>query len=124
MSILEARIPVLHHVWVDTDERNSHGNKVGGFASDPVPRKVIQVYPASGTINRSDVVNPNVVVRTQTDLMLDVDDPSVYGPRDEVTILGVRFKVQGTPGLTSYDMLPIEGYADIVPAQVHIKRVT
>lgn len=123
MSILEANIPFLHRVWVEGAERDSHGNLKGAL-SDPIPRKAIQIYPATSTISRSDMVNPNVVVRTETDIFIDVDDPSLYGARDEVEVFGVKFKVQGDPGLTGWDAMPISGYSDLVPGQIHVKRVT
>lgn len=123
MSLLEAKIPFLHYIWSDTVVRDSHGNKVGNF-SEPVLRHAIQLYPAGGMMNRNDVVNPNVVVRTETDLLLDVDDSSIFGARDEVEIDGLRFKVQGQPDFSTYDALPISGYSDLVPDQLHVKRVT
>lgn len=123
MSILEANIPVQHQVWTDSTERDSHGNKVGSYAP-PVERKVIGIWPASASVSRSDVVNPNVVARTETDVMLDVDNPSIYGAKDLVIIDGFKFKVQAQPQFSNWDNMPIAGYADLVPGQVHVKRVT
>lgn len=123
MSVFEATIPFSHQIWQESEERDSHGNKTGTF-SNPIARMAISIYPASGVINRSDVVNPNVVVRTETDLLIDVDDPSLFGAQDIVTVFGVKFKVQGQPGLTGWDTMPWQGYSDLVPGQIHVKRMT
>lgn len=123
MSLFEAKIPFLHYVWQESTQRDSHGNKTGQFGI-PILRHAVQLYPAAATINRSDMVNPNVVVRTETDIIIDVDDASVFGARDEVDLDGVRFKVQGQPQFSSYDALPIDGYSDLIPEQLHVKRVT
>lgn len=123
MSILEARIPFLHMVYRADGERDSHGNKTGSY-DDPVERMAISVYPLSASTTRDDVVNPNVVVRTETDVVIDVDDPSIFGAQDKVELLGVMFKVQGQPAFSSWDNMPIDGYADIVPGNIHVQRVT
>jgi len=123
MSLFEAKIPFLHYVWQESTQRDSHGNKTGQFGI-PILRYAVQLYPAAATINRSDMVNPNVVVRTETDIIIDVDDASVFDARDEVDLDGVRFKVQGQPQFSSYDALPIDGYSDLIPEQLHVKRVT
>lgn len=123
MSLFEAKIPFLHYVWSDTTTRDLHGNKTGGFSA-PIMRYAVQLYPANGMMNRSDMVNPNVVVRTETDILIDVDDASLFGARDEVELDGLRFKVQGQPDFMTYDALPIDGYSDLVPDQIHVKRTT
>lgn len=124
MSLFEAKLPFLHHIWQESSTRDSHGNRTGQFITPPAQRYAVQLYPGGGQINRNDVVNPNVVVRTETDIIMDVDDASIFGPRDEVTIDGVRFKVQGQPGFNSYDALPLSGYSELVPDQLHVKRTT
>lgn len=123
MSLFEAKIPFLHKVWVDDGTRDSHGNKTGHFA-DPVQKYAVQIYPANSTISRSDMVNPNVVARTETDIMLDVDSPEDFNKLDEIVLAGLTFKVQGDPEFGSWDMLPISGYSDLVPGSIHVKRTT
>lgn len=122
MAILEARIPLQHKVY-QAGERDSHGNRIGTFA-DPVTRYAISLYPLSASTTRSDYVSPDVVARTETDIMMDVEDPSVYKAQDEIVFVGLTFKVQGQPEFSSWDAMPIDGYADIVPGTVHIRRVT
>ena len=123
MSILEARIPFQHKVWNGNAERDSHGNKTGAY-DNPVTRYAISVYPMMASTTRNDIVSPDVVVRTETDILIDVDDPSVYGAQDIIVMDGIQFKVQGQPGFSSWDFMPIDGYADIVPGRIHARRVT
>ena len=123
MGILEARIPFQHKEY-QAGERDSHGNKIGGYPDPPVTRYAISVYPMMASTTRGDYISPTVVVRTQTDIIIDVEDPSVFHAQDEIEIAGVKFKVQGRPEYSSWDAMPIDGYADIVPGNIHVKRVT
>jgi hypothetical protein len=123
MSLLEAKIPFLHQIWQESETRDSHGNKTGTY-SNSIPRMAVSLYPANSTLNKGDMVNPNVVVRNETDIMLFVDDASLFGAQDLVIFEGLKFKVQGQPQFGTWDYMPIDGYADLVPEQLHIKRVT
>lgn len=123
MPIFEANIPILHRVWSQSGGNDSHGNPIGGLGA-PVQRYAISIYPANKTLNRNDVVSPNVVARTETDIMVDVDDASIYHNQDQIIIDGIAFNIQGEPGLMGWDAMPISGYADIVPSGIHCKRVT
>ena len=124
MGIFEPRIPFQHKVYQTTGERDSHGNKVGGYPDPAIERKAIAAYPTSASTRRDDYISPDVVARTETDIIIDVEDSSIFKPQDLVILAGVQFKVQGTPQYSSWDHMPIDGYADIVPSQVHCKRVT
>jgi hypothetical protein len=123
MPILESNIPVLHRSWTNATSIDSHGNKIGGLGA-PVQRWVIAIYPASATLSRDDYMSPNVVARSETDIMVDVDDASIYHNQDQILIAGFAFDVQGEPALMGWDAMPIAGYADIVPSSVHCRRVT
>jgi len=124
MSILEARIPFQHKVWQEGTTRDSHGNKVAGFSPTLIDRLAIDVYPMNSSVGRSDYISPDVVARTETDVMLGVDDASVFGAQDQIILFGVTFKVQGQPQFSTWDYMPIDGYADLVPDVLHVKRVT
>jgi hypothetical protein len=123
MSLLEAKIPFQHQIWQEIEERDSHGNKKGTY-SNPIARMAVSIYPANSTLSRGDIVNPNVVVRNETDIHLFVDDSSLFGAQDLVILDGLKFKVQGQPAFASWDLMPIEGYADLVPDALYVKRVT
>lgn len=123
MAILEPHIPMLHRVWSDTGSKDEHGNTIGGLG-EPIQRYAISIYPASATLSRDDMVSPNVVARTETDIMVDVDDATLYHNRDQLIIAGIAFNVQGEPSLMGWDTMPIDGYADLVPSGVHCRRVT
>ena len=122
MGIFVARIPFEHKEF-QPGARDSHGNKTGAY-SDPVTRYAISAYPTSASTRRDDYVSPDVVARTETDIIIDVEDSSIFKAQDLVVLAGVQFKVQGTPRYSSWDNMPIDGYADIVPSQIHVKRVT
>lgn len=123
MAILESRIPVMHRVWSSEISKDSHGNRIGALGA-PIQRYVIAIYPASATLSRDDYMSPNVVARSETDIMVDVDDASIYHNQDQIIIDGIAFDVQGEPALMGWDAMPIAGYADIVPSSVHCRRVT
>jgi hypothetical protein len=123
MGIFVPRIPFQHKVYRPDGQRDSHGNRTGGF-DPPVERLAISAYPLMSSTRRDDYVAPDVVARTETDIIIDVEDSSIFKPQDVVILAGVSFKVQGTPQYSSWDHMPIDGYADIVPSQVHCKRVT
>jgi hypothetical protein len=120
---LVPRYPMQHRVWVDTDAKDSHGNVIGELA-EPVDRLFILCYPANRTLGVDDVVSPNVVARTETDIMVDVHDPETYHNRDQLIIDGIAFNIQGEPGLMGWDKMPFEGYASMVPSSIHCQRVT
>ena len=123
MTIFDANIPLLHRSWIEGTEKDSHGNVEGGLG-DPVPRKAIAIWPTNRTLMRGDVVSPNVVARTETDIMVAVDDASIYHNRDQIIVYDMAFNIQGEPGLSGWDAMPISGYEDMVPSEVHAKRVT
>jgi hypothetical protein len=127
MSVLEAEVVVQHRVFIEnTASTGRHGSSQEGTLSDPIERKVFQIFPARWQRPVPDPINLEDLDRSITDLLMDVPDPSVYKQRDTVLINGVSFVVQGLPDFQGWgDGLQIMSeYDDMFGGSVLIRRVT
>lgn len=129
MAVVEALVPVQHRVFVqNVASTGRHGSAAEGELSAPIQRFALDVYPAHW--NRGVTLDPidiDTAARTVTDMLMDVPDPSVYKKRDEVSINGIAFVVQGLPEITgdwAEGMMPFPQYDDMFGGVVHIRRVT
>jgi hypothetical protein len=127
MAVLEAEVPVQHRVWVqNSGPQPRHGQAAEGIYSDPIDRFIYQVYPARWQRPIPDPINIEDLGRTDTNLLMDAPDATVYKNQDQVLINGIAFVVQGNPGFEDWgDGLQImSSYDDMFGGTVLIRRVT
>jgi hypothetical protein len=127
MAVVDAEVPVLHRVWVpNSGPVTRHGQASEGTYADPIERFVYQVYPARWQRPVPDPINIEDLARTETNLLMDVPDSSVYKNQDRVLINGVAFVVQGKPEFEDWGdgMQIMSSYDDMFGGQVLIRRVT
>lgn len=125
MAVLPATVPIQHRVWTANTDPVRHGQSGEGTLAEPVQRFAIQVYPMSWTNPDQDPITVDAAGRTVTDLLVDVEDPSLYKKNDEILINGVSFVVQGLPGFDDVAMGPLPEFEDLLGGgTVHVRRVT
>lgn len=127
MPVLEAQVPVMHRSWVqNSGPQPRHGQAAEGVLADPVQRFIYQVFPARWQRPTPDPINIEDLQRVDTNLLMDVPDPTVYKNQDQVLINGKSFVVQGNPEFEGWgDGLQIMSeYDDMFGGQVLIRRVT
>lgn len=127
MSVPDAQVVIQHRVFVKNPASTGrHGSAEGGSLSEPVERKIIQVYPARWQRPTPDPISIEDYTQTVTNLVMDVPDPKIYKKRDEVLINGTAFLVQGLPDVDANwgdgtQIFP--EYDDMFGGQVLIRRV-
>jgi hypothetical protein len=127
VSLWDAQVVVWHRVFVKNPASTGrHGSAEEGTLSDPIERKVYQVYPARWQRPTPDPINIEDLTNTITNLVMDCPDPSIFKTRDQVLINGVAFLVQGLPAVDANwgngtQMLP--EYDSLFGGQVLIRRV-
>lgn len=121
MSIFPATIPVQHQVWTDTGNKDSHNKTIYNFAP-PVARMVIAVHPMR-RMPRRDPVTVEYEARTETDLVVEVPDATIYSKNDRVLIKGEAFLVQNDPRNWGGDD-PFGFDKTMFGGSLHVKRIT
>jgi hypothetical protein len=127
MAVLDAEVPVAHRVFIPNDGTpGRHGSSQEGTYSDPITRYAYQVYPTRWQRPIPDPVDIESLTRTETNLLMDVPDPSVYKKRDQVQVNGFAFEVQGLPDFGGWGdgMQIMSEYDDMFGGSVLIRRVT
>lgn len=127
MAVLDAEVPVMHRAWVqNSGSQPRHGQAAEGTLSDPVERFVYQIYPARWQRPVPDPINIEDLARTETNLLMDVPDSSIYKNQDQVLVNGKAFVVQGRPEFESWGdgMQIMSEYDDMFGGTVLIRRVT
>lgn len=127
MAVLDAEVPVMHRVWVQNSApQPRHGQTAEGELSEPVERFVYQIYPARWQRPVPDPINIEDLSRTETNLIMDVPDSSVYKNQDQVLVNGIAFVVQGLPAFEDWGdgRQIMNTYDDMFGGQVLIRRVT
>ena len=124
MGLLDPQVPVEHRTFVLNTVPGRHGSATEGTLSDPVTRKIFQVYPVGWL--KGDPINVEDPDRTVTDLVMDVPDSTVYHKRDTVTIHGTSFVVQGLPEFDDWGngLSYRTEYDHLFGGTVLLKRVT
>lgn len=121
MSIFAANIGVQHQVWTKTGTKDSHNKDI--YTHGPViPRAVIAVHPLH-RIARHDPTTVEYEARTETDLLMEVPDATLYSKNDRVLLYGKAFLVQNDPRNWGGDD-PFGFDVSTFGGTVHIKRVT
>lgn len=121
MSIVGANIHVQHQVWMSTGTKDSHGRVI--YTHGPViPRMVEAIYPLHMRPRR-DPVTVEYEARTETDLLMDVPDATVYNKNDRVVVGGKSYLVQNDPRNWGGDD-PFGFDSTMFGGTVHLKRVT
>lgn len=80
------------------------------------------MYPKRWGAPRPDISTEEVTALTDTDMMLDVPDATVYKRRDTVEINGISYVVQGRPEDWADDQIMSE-YDDMFGGTVLVRRV-
>jgi len=122
MTIFDANLDIDHQAVVATGI-DTHGNETFGYPNPPVARKAIAIYPISWTRPRRDPVEVETVARTETQLLVDVPDATIYKKNDRVFIFGESFKVENRPRNWGDDA-PFGLDASMFGGTVHVLRVT
>jgi hypothetical protein len=109
---------LTHHHWVQNVpyEEDAHGNAKGHWVN------TVRRFIASRELAVSDVVDAAYVGRSVTDMEIAVRDPAPYGERDEVTVDGVRYQMQGRP--LSDLKGPFPQYNRLLGGRLRVRRVT
>lgn len=125
MAVLRAQVPIQHRSFIPNTDPVRHGQAGEGTLADPVQRFAIQIYPMSWTNPDQDPITIDAAGRTVTDLLVDVEDPSIYKKNDEILINDVSFVVQGLPGFDDVALGPLPEFDDLLGGgTVHVRRVT
>lgn len=116
----------MHRVFVPNSAPVRHGQAAEGTLADPVQRFVYQIYPARWQRPVPDPINIEDLARTETNLLMDVPDSSVYKNQDQVLVKGKAFVVQANPEFESWGdgMQIMSEYDDMFGGTVLIRRVT
>lgn len=121
MSFFSGVHPFGHYQWV-VSEKDAHGNQSGALADVPVPRMAIALYQTGDSQTREPVTVEHAALYVSRLTML-VEDASVFDHRDEVTIGGTRFEVDGRPADGNWQMGPFPILNAIFGAEIRLKRV-
>jgi len=121
MTTLLANIAVQHQVWGDTGTKDSHNRTI--YTHGPIiKRMAIAIYPLH-RIARRDPTTVEYEARTETDLLVDVPDATVYHKNDRVLLKGTAYLVQNEPRNHGGDD-PFGFDKTLFGGTVHLKRVT
>lgn len=123
-TFLPSVTAIQHLYWNASNTTDAHGNPTGGY-SDPVNENIICWWVLERRTWAEDPVDPDVVARTEDDIHMLVNDPSIYTKRDRVIVNGLLFEVQGVPTDWSSG-LPFQAasYGMLVGGEVHARRVS
>lgn len=113
MSFLRAIHPFDHFPFdVEADE----------LPDTPVPRKAIAFYPEGNSQNR-EPITADYAARYVSRLTMLVEDPSLFTDRDEVTVGGKRYEIDGDPAEGDWRRGPFAGLNRMFGGEIHLKRV-
>ena len=104
MTLIPALIPFQHLVWSPTGVKDDHGNDPGKM-SDPIDHKAIEIHPLHWRNPHVDPISADYMDRTETDILIEVEEPGLYKKLDQVIVNGIDYDVQGIPanwGLASH----------------------
>lgn len=129
VGILPATISFQHRVWTP-GAADIHGNPTGALGA-PINRLAIACYPMHFRNPHTDPISADYVARTETDILVDVPDASLFKKLDQLifamelpfaTDTGIAFEVQGLPVNWGLNM-PIQAFGRLFPGVVHGRRV-
>lgn len=123
MRIFRGVHPIGHYPFVPVEgDPDEHGNLPGDLAEDPTPRKVIAFYSDAQTQTR-EPVTAEYVARYLSRLVMLVEDPTVFGPQDEVEIGSTRYEIDGDPVEGDWRHGPFPMVNRLFGGEVHLRRV-
>ncbi|QBP29673.1 head-to-tail stopper [Mycobacterium phage Typha] len=123
MPVFREVHPIRHYPFIPDPNglTDTHGNVIGTVSTDPVPRKVIAIYPNGTPFEANHSID--YVERDVSFLIMLVRKPELYHAQDEVEINGRRFQVQGEGEDLDYRRSPWPNVTKAFGGQVLIRRV-
>lgn len=122
MSIFDANLDIGHQQSLPTGT-DTHNNPTYGYPNPAIPRKAIAIYLESWGRPKPDPVDVETLARTQTNLLVDVPDATIFKKNDRILIFGKSFRVQNDPRNWGDDA-PFNIDPSMFGGTIHCERVT